>query len=48
MDLERFGKGRRWAGLNFGDCFAYPVARASGVPILFTGNDFTWTDLDQG
>ena len=33
------------AGLNFGDCFAYALAKATGEPILFKGDDFTHTDL---
>lgn len=41
----RFGKGRHPAGLNFGDCFAYALARASGEPLLFKGEDFNRTDV---
>ena len=33
------------AQLNFGDCFAYPLARATGEPLLFKGRDFTHTDV---
>lgn len=40
-----FGKGRHRAGLNFGDCFAYALAKASGEPLLFKGNDFSQTDI---
>ena len=40
-----FGKGRHPAGLNFGDCFAYALAKATGEPLLFKGDDFTHTDL---
>lgn len=41
-----FGKGSgHAAGLNFGDCFAYALARATGEPILFKGDDFSRTDL---
>ena len=41
-----FGKGSgHAAGLNFGDCFAYALAKAMGEPILFKGNDFRHTDL---
>lgn len=43
--LARFGKGRHPAALNLGDCFGYAVAKAAGAPILFTGNDFSRTDL---
>lgn len=40
-----FGKGRHPAGLNMGDCFAYALARESGRPLLFKGNDFSRTDI---
>jgi ribonuclease VapC len=40
-----FGKGRHPAGLNFGDCFAYALAKHSGEPLLFKGNDFSQTDI---
>jgi ribonuclease VapC len=33
------------AGLNFGDCFAYALSRATGETILFKGDDFRHTDL---
>jgi ribonuclease VapC len=42
----RFGKGRHKAQLNFGDCLAYAVARLADEPLLFTGSDFTETDLE--
>ncbi len=42
---RRFGKGRHAAGLNFGDVFAYALARTSGEPLLFKGDDFTRTDV---
>lgn len=42
---RRFGKGRHRAGLNFGDCFSYALARVSGQPLLFTGDDFPHTDI---
>ncbi len=42
---RRFGKGRHPAGLNFGDCFAYALAAASGEPLLFKGEDFLRTDI---
>ena len=41
-----FGKGRHKAGLNFGDCFAYALAKATGEPLLFKGNDFSQTDIE--
>ena len=40
-----FGKGRHPAGLNFGDCFAYALAKHTGEPLLFKGNDFRETDI---
>lgn len=40
-----FGKGRHKAALNFGDCFAYALARTAGEPLLFKGNDFSLTDV---
>ena len=43
--FERFGKGRHPAALNFGDCLTYAVARLSGLPLLYTGEDFARTDL---
>lgn len=44
---QRFGKGRHRAGLNFGDCFAYALCKATGQPLLFKGNDFSQTDIEQ-
>ena len=43
--FRRFGKGRHPAGLNFGDCFAYALAKATGEPLLFKGDDFSQTDI---
>ena len=40
-----FGKGRHKAALNFGDCFAYALARATGKALLFKGDDFALTDI---
>ena len=40
-----FSKGRHKAGLNFGDCFAYALARATGEALLFKGDDFALTDI---
>ncbi len=42
---RRYGKGRHPAGLNFGDCFSYALARTSGEPLLFKGDDFIHTDI---
>jgi ribonuclease VapC len=41
-----YGKGRSAAGLNFGDCFSYALAKATGEPLLFKGEDFSRTDLE--
>ena len=44
---DRFGKGTGHpAGLNYGDCFSYALAKQAGEPLLFKGNDFTRTDLE--
>jgi ribonuclease VapC len=43
----RFGRGRHPAGLNFGDCMSYAIAAVVGMPLLFTGEDFTRTDIAQ-
>jgi ribonuclease VapC len=40
-----FGKGRHPAALNFGDCFAYALAKVTGEPLLFKGEDFKKTDI---
>ena len=42
---RRYGKGRHPAGLNFGDCFSYALAKATGEPLLFKGEDFAKTDI---
>lgn len=43
---RRYGRGSGSpARLNFGDCFAYALAVTSGEPLLFTGSDFTHTDV---
>lgn len=41
-----FGKGRHRAGLNFGDCFAYALAKETGEALLFKGDDFCHTDVE--
>lgn len=43
--FRRFGKGRHKAGLNFGDCFAYALAKQTGEPLLYKGSDFSQTDI---
>jgi ribonuclease VapC len=47
MAFLRFGRGRHPAALNFGDCMAYAVASVAGMPLLFTGGDFSRTDIDR-
>jgi ribonuclease VapC len=42
---DRWGKGARTAGLNFGDCFAYAVAKENACPLLYVGRDFAKTDI---
>ena len=41
----RYGKGRHKAALNFGDCFAYALAKSEDIPLLCTGTDFAATDV---
>jgi ribonuclease VapC len=43
--FRRYGRGRHAANLNFGDCFAYALAKDKSVPLLFKGNDFGQTDV---
>ena len=45
--FRRYGKGRHPAALNFGDCFSYAAAGATGEPLLFKGNDFSKTDIES-
>lgn len=45
--FERYGRNRHPADLNFGDCFAYAGARAYRAPLLFKGNDFSQTDIND-
>jgi ribonuclease VapC len=42
---RRFGKGRHAAALNYGDCFAYALAKWTSEPLLAKGTDFASTDL---
>jgi ribonuclease VapC len=46
--FRRYGKGRHPAGLNFGDCFAYALAKALDAPLLYKGTDFGKTDIRIG
>jgi ribonuclease VapC len=43
--FRRFGQGRHPAGLNIGDVFGYALAKVTGEPLLFKGDDFTRTDV---
>jgi ribonuclease VapC len=43
---SRFGRGRHPAQLNFGDCLCYATASIAAMPLLFTGGDFSRTDLE--
>jgi ribonuclease VapC len=44
--FEQFGQGSATiSALNFGDCFAYALAKATGEPLLFKGDDFSKTDI---
>jgi ribonuclease VapC len=43
--FANYGTGRHPAGLNFGDCFSYALAKATGEPLLFKGDDFRKTDI---
>jgi len=43
--FRRYGRGRHPADLNFGDCFAYALAKDKSAPLLFKGNDFRQTDV---
>jgi ribonuclease VapC len=43
---RRFGKGRHPAALNYGDCFAYALAKTRRLPLLYQGNDFSRTDIE--
>ena len=47
LAYRRFGKGRHAAGLNFGDVFAYALARTAGERLLFKGEDFARTDIGR-
>src|SRR5215471_3609192 len=44
---RRFGKGRHPAALNYGDCFAYALAKSRRLPLLYLGSDFSQTDIES-
>ena len=46
LTYARWGKGIHPASLNFGDCFAYDVAKEHACPLLFVGDDFAKTDIE--
>jgi ribonuclease VapC len=41
-----WGRGAKSAGLNFGDCFSYAIAKESGCRLLYVGRDFAKTDVE--
>jgi ribonuclease VapC len=43
--FDQFGRGRHPAGLNYGDCMSYAIAKHAGIPLLFKGDDFSKTDV---
>jgi len=43
--FRTYGRGRHPASLNFGGCFAYALAKTTGEPLLFKGDDFGRTDV---
>ena len=45
--FRRFGRGRHSANLNYGDCFSYALAKATGEPLLFKGDYFLKTDIKR-
>jgi ribonuclease VapC len=45
LAFRRYGRRRHPAGLNFGDVFAYALAKVTGEPLLFKGDDFAQTDI---
>lgn len=44
---EQWGRGLHPAGLNFGDCCAYAVAKEQGCRLLYVGDDFAKTDIES-
>ena len=45
LAYDSWGKGVHASGLNFGDCFAYVLAKDRGLPLLYVGTDFARTDV---
>jgi ribonuclease VapC len=46
--FRQYGKGQHPAGLNYGDCFAYALAKQRQEALLFVGHDFSQTDIPSG
>jgi len=44
--FRQYGKRRHAAGLNYGDCFSYALAKITSLPLLFKGRDFSKTDIE--
>jgi ribonuclease VapC len=44
---DHWGRGAHPAALNFGDCFAYEVAKEHACPLLYVGDDFSKTDIER-
>jgi len=47
LAYARWGRGMHPAGLNFGDCFAYALAKQRSCPLLYIGDDFSKTDIES-
>ena len=47
LAYQRWGRGRHAAALNFGDCFAYELAKENGCGLLFVGEAFSRTDIES-
>lgn len=47
LAFRQYGKGRHPAGLNFGDCFTYALAKLENEALLYKGEDFSHTDLES-
>lgn len=47
LAFRRYGRGRHRAGLNFGDCAVYALAKTRGERLLFKGEDFARTDVEH-
>jgi ribonuclease VapC len=45
LAYRRYGRKDHEASLNLGDCFAYALAKATGEPLLFKGEDVAKTDV---